>query len=63
MNIEVALHKSASTKERGDLLESLVGVLLEIQSYEVIQEIRFTAVELDLLCKHKVSGERNLCRM
>ena len=57
MNIEVALHKSASTKERGDLLESLVGILLEAQSYEVIQEIRFTAVELDLLCKHKVSGK------
>lgn len=57
MRIEVALNKSASTKERGDLLESLVGMLLQAQSYEVINEIRFTGVELDLLCKHKVSSK------
>lgn len=57
MKIEVALNKSASTKERGDLLESLTEKLLKAQSYEVIKEIRFTAVELDLLCRHKYSGK------
>ncbi|CAK3221623.1 Restriction endonuclease [Vibrio crassostreae] len=57
MKIEVALQKSSSTKERGDLLESLAEKLLSAQSYEVINEIRFTAVELDLLCKHKISGK------
>ncbi|EHD0093222.1 restriction endonuclease [Vibrio vulnificus] len=57
MKIEVALQKSSSTKERGDLLESLAENLLSAQSYEVIKEIRFTAVELDLLCRHKVSGK------
>ena len=57
MKIEVALHKTSSTKERGDLLESLAGELLTAQSYEVIEEIRLTGVELDLLCKHKISGK------
>ena len=57
MKIEVALNKSASTKERGDLLEGLAEKLLEAQSYEVIKAIRFTAVELDLLCRHKISGK------
>ncbi|MCG7602065.1 restriction endonuclease [Halomonas sp. McH1-25] len=57
MKIEVALHKTSSTKERGDLLESLTEKLLSAQSYEVIKEIRFTALELDLLCRHKVSGK------
>lgn len=57
MKIEVALHKSASTKEKGDLLESLAEKLLSAQSFEVTKEIRFTAVELDLLCRHRISGK------
>ncbi|MDV5035008.1 restriction endonuclease [Vibrio diabolicus] len=57
MKIEVALNESASSKERGDLLEALTEKLLKAQSYEVIKEIRFTAVELDLLCRHKISGK------
>ncbi|MDP3877469.1 MAG: restriction endonuclease [Methylobacter sp.] len=57
MKIEVALNKLSSTKERGDLLESIAEKLLSAQSYEVIKEIRFTAVELDLLCRHKISGK------
>ncbi len=57
MKVEVALQKSSSAKERGDLLESLAETLLMAQSYEVIKEIRFTAVELDLLCRHKISGK------
>ncbi|MGR4016498.1 restriction endonuclease [Vibrio harveyi] len=57
MKIEVALNKTASTKEKGDLLESLTEKLLIAQSYDVIKEIRFTAVELDLLCRHKISGK------
>ena len=57
IKIEVAVPSTASTKERGDLLEKLTAQLLAAQSYEVIKEIRFTAVELDLLCKHKISGK------
>ncbi|WP_080435004.1 restriction endonuclease [Burkholderia ubonensis] len=58
MKIEVAVPVGASTKERGDLLEQLCSRLLKAQSYAVETEIRFTATELDLLCKHKVSGKR-----
>lgn len=57
MKIEVALQKSSSTKERGDLLESLAEKLLSAQSYDVIKEIRLTGVELDLLCRHRISGK------
>jgi hypothetical protein len=56
MRIEVAVQPNASTKDKGDLLENLAVKLLQAQSYKVISEIRFTAVELDLLCKHTVSG-------
>lgn len=58
MKIEVALKQPCSTKDRGDLLEALAEKLLAAQSYEVIKEIRLTGVELDLLCKHKISGKQ-----
>ncbi|HEX8399779.1 MAG TPA: restriction endonuclease [Pyrinomonadaceae bacterium] len=57
MKIEIAVNDSDSTKVRGDLLENLSKDLLSAQHYDVIKEIRFTAVELDLLCKHRVSGK------
>lgn len=57
MKIEVAVNKTDTSKIRGDLLEDLSKKLLSAQSYEVIKEIRFTGVELDLLCKHKVNGK------
>ncbi|CDF94911.1 restriction endonuclease [Pseudomonas sp. SHC52] len=57
IKIEVAVPSSASTKDKGDLLEDLTAKLLAAQSYEVVKEIRLTAVELDLLCKHKISSK------
>lgn len=56
MKIEVACKETDSTKAKGDLLESLANDLLKAQGYEVIEEIRITGAELDLLCKHRVSG-------
>lgn len=58
MKIEVSSHKSDSTKDKGDLLEALAKNLLEAQGYSVIEEIRVTGAELDLLCTHKVTGKR-----
>jgi hypothetical protein len=55
MKIEVLCQKGDATKIKGDLLESLSKDLLKAQGYSVIEEIRFTGVELDLLCKHKVN--------
>ncbi|MER3384067.1 restriction endonuclease [Pectobacterium aroidearum] len=57
MKIEVAVDSSSTTKERGDLLEKISEKLLSAQSYNVIKEIRQTAVELDLLCKNKINGK------
>lgn len=57
MKIEIACRSEDSTKAKGDLLESLATDLLSAQSYKVIEEIRVTGAELDLLCKHEVSGK------
>lgn len=56
MLIEVLTPEGSSTKEKGDLLESLTSEFLRTQGYEVHNEVRVTASELDLLCKHKVNG-------
>jgi hypothetical protein len=57
MKIEVACKKSDSTKVKGDLLEGISKELLEAQGYSVIEELRITGAELDLMCKHQVSGK------
>lgn len=56
MKIEVACKTDATTKDKGDLLEGLAKKLLAAQSFDVIEEIRFTGVEIDLLCMHRGSG-------
>lgn len=57
MRIEVATTPDATSKERGDLLESIASDLLKAQSYRVTTQVRVTASELDLLCEHTVSGK------
>ncbi|HCE2702334.1 restriction endonuclease [Vibrio alginolyticus] len=55
MKIEVVCKKDEPQKVKGDLFENLASDLLSAQNYEVIQEMRVTGSELDLLCKHRVS--------
>jgi hypothetical protein len=55
MNIEVATPLDATTKQKGDLLEQTAAEFLKTQGFEVHQQVRSTASELDLLCKHKVN--------
>jgi hypothetical protein len=55
MDIEVAVPQEYTTKQRGDLLEDLVADFMKAQGYEVEQEVRITASELDLLCKNKIN--------
>lgn len=57
-HIEVISHADSASKEKGDLLETLATDLLFRQSYEVETQVRVTAAELDLLCKHKVNGKQ-----
>jgi len=58
MRIEVAGQLGDPQKTKGDLFETLSKDLLEALGYEVIEEIRITGAELDLLCKHKVNGRQ-----
>ncbi len=55
MHVEVAAPKSASGKEKGDLLEQVSSEFLRTQNYDVDTQLRVTATELDLLCKHRVN--------
>ena len=54
-HIEVATPPGTPAKEKGDLLEELAADLLRIQNYDVTQQLRLTATELDLLCEHQVN--------
>jgi hypothetical protein len=56
--IEIATPTGAPAKLRGDLFEALVHAYLSQQSYEILQNVRFTGTEIDLLCNHAVSGRR-----
>lgn len=56
MKIEVITSPSETSEEKGSLLEALSGKLLSAQSYDVVNQIRLTAVELDLLCRHRING-------
>ena len=53
--IEVATPPDTPNKKKGDLLEDVAGDLLRTQQYEVTTQLRVTATEIDLLCKHKVN--------
>jgi len=57
MRIEVVADPNNSSKKKGDLLEKVSAKLLKAQSYEVTEQVRLTACELDLLCKHSVSAK------
>src|SRR6266436_6505922 len=56
MQIEVASTPNTPPKEKGDLLEKFAKDFLRTQNYEVETQVRVTAAELDLLCKHRVNG-------
>lgn len=58
MRIEIACEKNDTTTDKGNLLENLTAEILKKQGYEVTQNIRLTACELDLLCTHKVNGKK-----
>ncbi len=58
MKIEIASKKNDPTKVKGDLLEALSRDLLEAQGYHFIDEVRFTGMELDGLCKNKINGKQ-----
>lgn len=56
MRIEIAAPPSAPPTAKGRLLERLAAEFLKVQNYEVVENVRTTGAELDLLCRHKRSN-------
>lgn len=60
VNIEVALSRDATTTEKGRVLEHFASKLLETQNFRVTEEVRLTAMEVDLIAEDKTTRERLL---
>ncbi len=57
-SISVLIPKSWENDAKGKYLEGLASQILQRQSYSVIERIRFTGMEIDLLATHKPSGDQ-----
>ncbi|WP_405132388.1 restriction endonuclease [Paenibacillus sp. FSL H8-0317] len=55
--IEIAVSENTTTTEKGRLLESLGREVLETMQYDVINEVRLTGIEVDLLARHRITSE------
>ncbi|MBR0646890.1 restriction endonuclease [Plastoroseomonas hellenica] len=56
--IEVCVRDEVSTTERGRVLERFARRFLETQNYDVVNEVRITGMEVDLLADERTTGER-----
>ena len=50
--IQIHPDPNLSNKDKGDYFENLLRVVMDRQRYDVIQRLRFTGTEIDLLCEH-----------
>lgn len=55
--IRILLDENSTTKAQGDVLEKLVKWVLQAHQYEVKENLHFTALEIDLIAKHKHKNE------
>jgi len=60
INIEIAVNKKDTTKQKGDLLENLAEKLLKVQNYSVEKEMRKVGAELDLLCTNRTNHNKQI---
>jgi hypothetical protein len=58
LSIEVALSEDESTTAKGNRFEDFISSFLEGRGFDVEQRLRVTGMEIDLLAKERVSGER-----
>ncbi|MFB5936625.1 restriction endonuclease [Peribacillus frigoritolerans] len=58
--LEVIVSEKSSTTVKGRLLEKLGSEVLNILQYDVVEEIRITGMEVDLLAKHRMTREEIL---
>lgn len=57
-SIEVCIKENQTTTDKGRILEDLTGEILKQQQYEVYQTVRVTGIEIDVLAKHKITGQK-----
>jgi hypothetical protein len=58
--VRIEIQGDHSQKEKGDFLEDIFRTLMERQRYTVVQRIRFTGTEIDLLCQHRDRRDKAL---
>lgn len=56
-SLAVLVPDDYTTDQKGSFLESLSAKILKRQSYEVVERVRFTGMEVDLLATHRPSGD------
>jgi len=54
--IEVATKESDSTTLKGSLLEELTAEVLGVQQYTIMNTVRVTGAEIDVLARHKINN-------
>ena len=54
--IEVATKESDSTTLKGSLLEKLTAEVLGVQQYTIMNTVRVTGAEIDVLARHKINN-------
>ena len=59
-NIEVCAKEGSSSTEKGNLLKKLAARVLSVQQYEIIESLRVTGMEIDVLAKHKINNSQIL---
>ena len=58
--IEISVTEDTTNTEKGRFLELLCKEALECMQYEVIQEIRITGIEVDLLARHTIGKNEDI---
>lgn len=56
--LKLVIPKNFSNDEKGKFFEQFVGTLLTKLRYGVIQRVRFTGMEIDLIAQHKDTNEK-----
>ena len=54
-NIEICIKENQSTTEKGRILENLTAKVLKLQQFDVVDTIRVTGMEIEVLAKHKIT--------
>ena len=56
ISIEVCIKDGQTSTDKGRILEQLTANILRIQQYEVMNTVRVTGIEIDVLAQHKINN-------